>query len=140
MEFRKTLAPVHGFERRGAGVFLAGALTVAIGLASACSSENSAATFSSSCPNDLPGCPGMPPSYSSQVVGVISRRCSPCHESGGAAGPSWNFSSYAGAYARRAEILNQVYACTMPPHGNTPLTSLERATLLAWLVCRAPNN
>jgi len=36
--------------------------------------------------------------------------------------------------------LTQVYSCRMPPAGNAQPTTQERQTIVAWLVCGAPNN
>ena len=48
------------------------------------------------------------------------------------------FSAYDQVYSQRSQILNQVYACKMPPDGAEPLSPEERKTLLTWLVCGAP--
>jgi len=37
-------------------------------------------------------------------------------------------------------VLTQVYSCRMPQPGAAPLTEAERAALLGWLVCGAPND
>ncbi|MFO0670994.1 MAG: hypothetical protein U0235_15410 [Polyangiaceae bacterium] len=92
------------------------------------------------CPNDLPkACPTPPPSYQGSVAAIFEARCSACH-SGPAPVGAYDFSTYDGVAARRSQILNQVYACRMPPADAAPPSADERAALLAWLVCRAPNN
>jgi hypothetical protein len=104
----------------------------------ACTSSSGAAA---SCPNDLPSsCPMPTPSWDAAVAPIVQTRCSPCHFPGGAAYPAQDFSSYEGVYARRTNVLDQVYGCVMPPAGATPLTPSERAEILGWLVCHAPNN
>jgi len=96
---------------------------------------------SGSCPQDLPDqCPSAVPSFKTDVEPIFERRCWHCHANGGPEAASHNFSTYDNIYAQRSAILNQVYACHMPPAGQTPPTSDERAKLLAWLVCKAPNN
>ena len=63
-----------------------------------------------------------------------------CHADGGAAGPTLDFSTYAKVYAQRRPMLDQVYACTMPPPDAAPPSLDERVTLLDWFVCGAPDN
>lgn len=95
----------------------------------------------SSCPQDLPAsCPSQVPSYATDIVPLVEQRCFPCHTGTGAAGPNYNFSTYPGVFARRSSILNQVYACNMPPPDAGQPTTAERNALLAWLVCHAPQN
>jgi len=92
------------------------------------------------CPNDLPSsCPSPAPSYSSAISSLISAYCLSCHSPGGqeAVIP---FTSYQSVYIERSPILDQVYACNMPPTANLQLTAQERSQLLGWLVCGAPNN
>lgn len=110
----------------------------------ACSSSSDApsgATDAGACPQDLPqACPTPPPSFQADVHDIVTRRCGSCHTDGGVAAPSHDFSSYAAIYRQRSAVLNQVYACKMPlPDAGQP-TAEERAQLLGWLVCGAPNN
>lgn len=97
---------------------------------------------SASCPSDLPqSCPSAVPSYTNDVAPLIARTCFPCHTTGGSALPKHDFSTYAKVYAQRSAVLNQFYACSMPPaDAGVTVAAEDRATLLAWLVCRAPNN
>ena len=105
----------------------------------ACSSPSSG--DASRCPNDLPkSCPTPEPSYANDIVPLVKERCFPCHDTGGAAGPKFDYSTYAGVYQNRVNILNRVYACTMPPADAGQPTKTERETLLGWLVCKAPDN
>jgi mono/diheme cytochrome c family protein len=108
---------------------------VALVLLSACGGTNG-----TSCPNDLPpGCPSPVPSYQNQVASVIASRCVSCHGPGGqnAALP---FTTYQQVFNSRIAILNQVYHCVMPPAGNPAPDAQQRALLLGWLVCGAPDN
>jgi hypothetical protein len=91
------------------------------------------------CPNDLPAaCPSPQPSYSSQVAPVIQNYCLKCHSG---AGPGiGDFRTYPSVFANRQAILTQFYSCRMPPQGEPQPGSQERALLLGWLVCGAPNN
>jgi hypothetical protein len=95
---------------------------------------------SGSCPNDLPAsCPMAAPSYANDVAPILQNSCSPCHSSGGQAANK-PLSDYADVYARRGAILYQLHACKMPPASAPQPTEEERAALLAWLVCGAPDN
>ncbi len=92
------------------------------------------------CPNDLPSaCPGAP-SYANEIAPLIEARCFPCHASGGEAGPNWLLTDHANVFAKQNQVLKEVYACVMPPSGAKNLEASERAALLAWLVCEAPDN
>ena len=92
-----------------------------------------------SCPNDTIACPSAPPSYANQVSGIFQRRCLACHSPGGQEA-SRPFTNYQEVFSNRGAILDQVYSCRMPPEGNTPPTADERAQLIGWLACNAPNN
>jgi len=65
--------------------------------------------------------------------------CLPCHSPGGQEA-SQPFLTYNEVFARRAAILSQVYGCLMPLQGSQQPSPEQRAELLAWLVCGAPNN
>jgi uncharacterized membrane protein len=69
----------------------------------------------------------------------VGARCRACHAPGGQEA-SIPFTTYEQIFARRSAILNQVYACKMPPEGAPAPSADERAQLLAWLVCGAPDN
>lgn len=91
-----------------------------------------------SCPSDLPdACPPEAPSFKTQVFPLIKLRCQGCHRPITLRDP--DLSSYAAIYANREPVFSQVYSCRMPSRG-IELTSEERATLLDWLVCGAPDN
>ena len=48
---------------------------------------------------------------------------------------------YASLFALKDAVLNQVSVCNMPPvDANPTLGEADRSTLLAWIVCGAPNN
>jgi uncharacterized membrane protein len=101
---------------------------------------NKSGTSAPVCPDDLPSCPSTVPSYAGEIAPLIQERCFPCHDQGGAAGPNWVLTSYAAVSRQYPEILNQVYSCEMPPADSNQLSASERAALLAWLVCMAPDN
>ncbi len=94
-----------------------------------------------SCPNDLPqSCPANPPSYQNDVAPIIQAYCLQCHSPGGAAADR-PFIDYAHVQAQLMMILDQVYACNMPPaDAGLHMTEQQRLTLLTWLVCGGPNN
>jgi uncharacterized membrane protein len=93
-----------------------------------------------SCPNDLPSaCPSPAPSYSQTIAPLISNRCFPCHAPGGQEAVT-PLTTYSEVFARRTSVLTQVYHCQMPLAGSPQITASERAALLAWLVCDAPDN
>jgi hypothetical protein len=93
------------------------------------------------CPNDLPTrCPRPTPSYATEIGPVIDTHCVPCHAPGGVSADR-PLTTYSEVYTRRASVLTQVYSCAMPPaDGGVPLAPTERAALLGWLVCGAPNH
>lgn len=93
------------------------------------------------CPKDLPATCVMPaPSWSKDINPIFVRACVSCH---GPDGGQQNkpFTTWFEVAARRSMVLSQVYGCRMPePDSGITLTSDERATLLHWLVCGAPQN
>ena len=70
---------------------------------------------------------------------MIEQACTPCHAPGGEQA-NRKLVDYAGAFANRSPVLNQVHACRMPPANAPPLGADGRKVLLTWLVCGAPNN
>lgn len=97
--------------------------------------------MNSSCPADEPAsCPASgAPSYGSDVAPLIAKYCMPCHNSTGSAADQPLF-TYDDLYARRADVLDQLYQCIMPLSPAPDPTDTERVTILTWLVCDAPNN
>jgi len=91
------------------------------------------------CPNLSTTCPDPKLSYASDVRPIINARCTTCHSPGGQE-PSRDFTTYGGVFQQRQAVLTQAYSCRMPPAGNAQPTTQERQTLVAWLVCGAPNN
>jgi hypothetical protein len=92
------------------------------------------------CPQDLPAaCPSNAPSYQLDVAPIFTSRCAICHSPIGS-DPQRDYTNYSAIYANRGAILDQVYACNMPPSGASAPSPSERTTLLSWLVCGAPDN
>ena len=107
----------------------------AVALALGCSSSSPP-----SCPNDLPAsCAATPPSYTRDVAPIFASKCVVCHGPGGVES-NRDLSTYDHVHTLRSSVLNQVHACAMPPANGESLTAPERATLLGWLVCSAPQN
>ncbi len=95
------------------------------------------------CPNDLPSdvdCATASPMYQ-DVAPIFAARCSVCHRVGGFQ-TTYLFDTYAQIYVdtTRTRILTQIYGCRMPPSCAPNLAAEERATMLKWLVCGAPES
>jgi cytochrome c peroxidase len=92
-----------------------------------------------SCPSDFPACPGAPPSYQNEIAPLVERTCLSCHDVDkvAAARP---LTDYTALFNLRTQIGNQLSDCSMPPPGGSQLTDAERATLLSWVACGAPND
>jgi len=92
------------------------------------------------CPNDLPpSCPSPMPSYKNDVAPIITNHCLKCHSPGGEEAQI-DLTNYPNVFFQRQAVLTQSYSCNMPPDPEPRLDSQERALLLGWLVCHAPNN
>jgi hypothetical protein len=92
------------------------------------------------CPNDLPRtCPMPAPTWSGTVQSIVQIECASCHSAGGDA-PTLLLDTYQRVFDHRVAVLDQTYACWMPPANGGMLSPTERAALLGWLVCGALNN
>lgn len=97
-------------------------------------------TLATSCPADLPAtCPVDVPSFKTTIAPIVASRCALCHSVDGSQS-GHSFATYDLVYASRSAVLNQIYACNMPPAGAAQLTLDERVAVLTWLVCGSPNN
>jgi hypothetical protein len=85
------------------------------------------------CPQDVPStCPALVPAYT-DVSPILLQYCAFCHQPGRYVP---DITRYDTTYAARESIFTTLATCTMP----TPWpTAVERQTLLAWLMCGAPN-
>jgi hypothetical protein len=93
-----------------------------------------------SCANDLPtACPSTIPSWKTSVQPLIAQQCGSCHTQNGS-DATRPFDTYAQVSREPGAMLDQIFACTMPPALDTVLQPSERQTLLTWLVCGAPEN
>jgi hypothetical protein len=102
------------------------------------------------CIDETPdACPSPEPSYTSDVLPVLQAHCYECHADAGltTSESQVDLGSYAAVYSERGTILGQVSTCRMPP-SVAPLgltlppapTDADRATILGWLKCNAPDN
>lgn len=91
------------------------------------------------CPNDLPAtCPSPAPSWATDVQPTMQRTCLQCHAAGQNAPTLVTWDQ---VHAQRTTMLRQVFSCRMPQaDGGVTLTATERAAMLGWLVCDAPQN
>jgi len=98
-----------------------------------------------SCPFVTPVCPTPPPSYSGQVRAVIQTFCLGCHAPGGQESVR-PFTTYDEIFANGDLSVNvgpmqrQLLSCQMPPATSAQPTPDEKAALVGWLTCGAPNN
>jgi hypothetical protein len=110
-------------------------------VAQAPSSEPTMDAEGATCPSELPeSCPSPPPSYRDEIMPIVEARCYPCHDSEGMEASRHDFSTYEGLHAQRVDTLSAIYDCIMPPADGGVLLPEERAALLGWLVCHAPDN
>lgn len=90
------------------------------------------------CPNDYPtSCPVGAPTFAADVAPMIHARCTICHAAGQQI-PTLD--THDQIMAASARVFAQIHACLMPPPPRPPLTSDERQTILAWIVCGTPND
>ncbi|HLK40924.1 MAG TPA: hypothetical protein VKU41_29425 [Polyangiaceae bacterium] len=100
----------------------------------------SAAPEAAVCDRHFPPCPSPAPSYAQVIVPVVMMECLACHYAGNSTTRNSDYTTYEGIYKDRGSILNQLFACEMPPSTYPALTSDERTAFLEWLECGAPNN
>ena len=86
-----------------------------------------------------PTCPAPKPSYKADVVPILDAECNTCHI-GGPTGP-WPLSDYQSLLDWKLQVLGDMLHCTMPPEdAGHAISDADRATLIGWLACGAPNN
>jgi hypothetical protein len=121
------------------------ACSAMLGVVAACSTGTTGGPGSdAACSGLSTTCPATPPSWQNDVQPLIGTYCLTCHSDGGVAPSKFDYTSYAGVYENRAEMLTQVYQCQMPlvdasPPAEQP-SAAERQTIVSWLVCGAPEN
>ncbi len=79
------------------------------------------------------------PSYATEVHAIFVDACVTCHYPGSGSAES-PLATYEQVHLVYGSTLGQVSSCLMPPRGSPPLTEGDRAVLLAWLACGAPEN
>ena len=120
---------------------------ILIAFALACETNGSAPDAGDPLPSsctalDASVCTSPPPSFSADVMPIVNRACNAtCHAPG--VGP-WPFTSYDDVHDWETIIQGDIIRCSMPPAdaaaANGVLTDSERATILDWMACGAPNN
>lgn len=86
-----------------------------------------------------PTCPSPKPSYKADVTPILDAECNTCHI-GGPTGP-WQLSDYQSLLDWKLQVLGDMLHCTMPPEdAGRAISDADRATLIGWLACGAPNN
>jgi uncharacterized membrane protein len=93
----------------------------------------------SACARADPSCPNVVPSYANGVRATLEQRCVTCHYPNSPLAES-SLATYPAAHLVFGAALGQVSACLMPPATAPQLSSEERAALLSWLACGAPDN
>ena len=83
------------------------------------------------------GCPETALSYDTGIGTLIHERCFPCHDTNGVEARGL-LTDYTHVYGERTSIASQLLICAMPPAGAPALSIDERAQILNWLACNAP--
>jgi hypothetical protein len=91
------------------------------------------------CERADPTCPNDVPSYAKTVEPILNVNCVDCHHPMSTLAQT-SLATYPSVHLVFGAALGQVSSCLMPPAGKPPLSDEERAALLAWLACGAPNN
>jgi hypothetical protein len=105
---------------------------------SASSSEMSETALGCTPPDGGVSCPATPPSFVNDVLPILNRDCnSTCH------GPmmgQWELADYSDVSDWASLIQLDLTDCAMPPSDAGAYPTSDRATVLAWIACGAPNN
>ena len=84
----------------------------------------------------LPGCPDPVPGWA-DVQPVFAANCQACH--GAVAGGPWPLDTYRHVADWQHEVRAFVADCSMPPpDSGVVLADEDRALILEWLACGAP--
>jgi hypothetical protein len=124
-----------------------GAAAVPLAVLAACSSGTSGGEDGSTDPGCVgltSACPSPPPSWQNDVQPLIVTYCYQCHGDGGIEQSQFDYTTYAGVFKNRSEMLTQLFQCQMPPFDGSPPAVMpdetDRQTLVSWLACGAPDN
>ncbi len=89
--------------------------------------------------DETPTCPSPKPSYKADITPILNAECNTCHI-GGPTGP-WPLSDYQSLLDWKLQVLGDMLHCTMPPEdAGHKISDADRAKLIGWLACGAPNN
>jgi hypothetical protein len=81
-----------------------------------------------------------PPSFARDITPIFAARCKSCHALGNDGG-RWPLEKYEHIYDWRLLIRYDLVLCKMPPsNSEVALTPDERAVIIDWLNCGAPDN
>jgi hypothetical protein len=116
-------------------------LAALLGCGGASSAPADAAVGASSCVRvtTSPTCASPVPSYSATIHELLVSTCANCHYPGSGRAQS-SLTTYDDVQLVYGSALGQVSACLMPPPDNPSLTEAQRAELIDWLACGAPDN
>lgn len=107
---------------------------------SGCNTTGTGTGVSASCAGSVPAsCPTVIPSYKTDVAPLLDTYCVSCHQAGGQEADK-PLDTYAGASALATGMEGAIASCNMPPQNDAQPTTAEQDTILAWIVCGAPNN
>jgi uncharacterized membrane protein len=84
-------------------------------------------------------CNGATPSYATEIAPLVETHCLDCHFAGNH-NSSVVLETQSELNRQRGLVETQVYRCQMPPSDGVALSTGDRARLLEWLVCGAPDN
>jgi hypothetical protein len=113
--------------------------------ASAADGSSDSSVYLDAQPEICPGttvasCPARIPSFSREIAFIVQSRCSGCHSPFNDAG-LWPLNDRESLSDWKITILQVLRGCTQPPpDSGVALTSSERQTFEAWLVCGASDN
>jgi hypothetical protein len=108
----------------------------------ACTGAGNPAGDPPACTATLPtgtDCDTATPSYATEIASLVEAHCLDCHFAGNH-NSSVVLETQSELNRQRGLVETQVYRCQMPPSDGGPLSTSDRARLLKWLVCGAPNN
>jgi uncharacterized membrane protein len=114
-------------------------LCAVVALVLGCSSNAVPGDAGATCAFVDPSCTTPTPSYAVVIKPVISDTCTACHYPNSPLAQT-SLTTYADVHGELGAALTQVSSCLMPPPSYPQPTPAERAALLTWLACGAPEN
>ena len=110
-----------------------------VGACSSSSTSPDGASDAAMCTRADPTCPADVPSYATMIHPILLSTCATCHYPASPYAES-SLVTYEDVALVYGAALGQVSACLMPPPARPQLTDEQRAALLGWLACGAPEN